>query len=307
MSTRMKTPLLGTFALCWLLYNHDHVAKLIFSDNTQRLALIEQTPVNLMSDFVIPLGLSLVYIFIIPLVQWGIDVVKYRFIEKPRTVTNYSHQLDKYRGLTKVAQQQSKTSLEYWQEVHRNNADKAGKQIIDLSGIISSQTSENKKLTIDLKVEKKNNESLTETNNTLREDLRIAQESEVKYREMYKKTDEEVYKYRLPLEKIRDLLLNATDIDVESNKHLDKLLGEVLDSFKRIGIQQGVETNSALNEVFESEKLNTRNNIEHTFKVLAERFDTQGEILQDIIDILEPVAPYRGRKLAMAARAKLLD
>lgn len=72
MSSRMKTPLLGTFVLSWLAYNHDHVAKLLFSDNTQRIALIESTPFNLNSDLLLPLALALAYLFIVPLAQWGL-------------------------------------------------------------------------------------------------------------------------------------------------------------------------------------------------------------------------------------------
>ncbi|QOU28567.1 hypothetical protein TW71_007880 [Vibrio coralliilyticus] len=130
MSGRLKTPLLGTFALCWLLYNHDHVAKLIFSDNTQRLALIEETPFYWMSDLVIPAALSLIYIFAIPFAQWIVDLAKYKLIEKRRVATQHGQLLEKYSGQMKVAQQQSKASLEYWQELHRNHAENAGKQIL---------------------------------------------------------------------------------------------------------------------------------------------------------------------------------
>ena len=200
---------MGTFALCWLLYNHDHVAKLIFSDNTQRLALIEQTPVNLWSDFGIPLGLSLVYIFIVPLVQWGIDIAKYRCIEKPRTATNYKHQLDKYQGLTKVAQQQSKTSLEYWQEVHRNNAENAGKEIVKLKEQVSNLFGEIKQKEELLKTEKQNNSNLETTN------LQLTEEIEAKAQKC-ENLDQEVKQYIKDIDKISNMVKNLEQVPAEA-------------------------------------------------------------------------------------------
>lgn len=137
MSSRMKNPLLGTFVLSWLAYNHDHVAKLLFSDNTQRIALIESTSFNLESDLFTPLGLALVYLFVVPLAQWGIDIVKYGLVDKRRTATHHKHLHEKYIGQAKIAQQQSKASLEYWQELHRNRAEDAGRQIIQLKETVS--------------------------------------------------------------------------------------------------------------------------------------------------------------------------
>lgn len=137
MSSRMKTPLLGTFVLSWLAYNHDHVAKLLFSDNTQRIALIESTPFNLNSDLLLPLALALAYLFIVPLAQWVIDIVKYWLVDKRRTATHHQHLHEKYLGQARVVQQQSKASLEYWQELHRNRAEDAGRQIIQLKETVS--------------------------------------------------------------------------------------------------------------------------------------------------------------------------
>ncbi|MDA0109030.1 hypothetical protein OH456_12750 [Vibrio sp. La 4.2.2] len=167
MSARLKTPLLGTFALCWLLYNHDHVAKLIFSDNAQRLVLVEETPFYWMSDLVIPVVLSLVYIFAIPFAQWLVDLAKYKLIEKRRVATQHSQLLEKYSGQMKVAQRQSKASLEYWQEYYRNNAENAGKQILELKQRISAERNVVNQMENKLREAERNYDNLFNNNQTL--------------------------------------------------------------------------------------------------------------------------------------------
>lgn len=171
MSSRMKTPLLGTFVLSWLAYNHDHVAKLLFSDNTQRIALIESTPFNLNSDLLLPLALALAYLFIVPLAQWGIDIVKYWLVDKRRTATHHHHLLEKYRSLARVAKQQSKTSSEYWQELYRNRAEDAGRQLINLKETVSHLKAQQRELENQLSIASSNYSMLDASNKKLDEEL----------------------------------------------------------------------------------------------------------------------------------------
>ncbi|EGR1069083.1 hypothetical protein EFU51_01840 [Vibrio cholerae] len=167
----MKTPLLGTFVLSWLAYNHDHVAKLLFSDNTQRIALIESTPFNLNSDLLLPLALALAYLFIVPLAQWGIDIVKYWLVDKRRTATHHHHLLEKYRSLARVAKQQSKTSSEYWQELYRNRAEDAGRQLINLKETVSHLKAQQRELENQLSIASSNYSMLDASNKKLDEEL----------------------------------------------------------------------------------------------------------------------------------------
>ncbi|EOE4702064.1 hypothetical protein ACKBZ9_000256 [Vibrio cholerae] len=167
----MKTPLLGTFVLSWLVYNHDHVAKLLFSDNTQRIALIESTPFNLNSDLLLPLALALAYLFIVPLAQWGIDIVKYWLIDKRRTATHHHHLLERYRSLTRVAKQQSKTSSEYWQELYRNRAEDAGRQLINLKETVSHLKAQQRELESQLSIASGNYSMLDASNKKMDEEL----------------------------------------------------------------------------------------------------------------------------------------
>ncbi len=185
MSSRMKTPLLGTFVLSWLAYNHDHVAKLLFSDNTQRIALIESTPFNLNSDLLLPLALALAYLFIVPLAQWGIDIVKYRLVDKRRTATHHQHLHEKYLGQAKVAQQQSKASLEYWQELHRNRAEEAGRQIIQLKETVSHLIAQQRELESQLSIASSNYSMLDASNKKLDEELNESKRRAADFSQQY--------------------------------------------------------------------------------------------------------------------------
>ncbi|EHZ7356485.1 hypothetical protein AB5Q50_003344 [Vibrio vulnificus] len=171
MSNRVKTPLLGTFVLCWLTYNHDHVAKLMFSDNAQRLVLIDSLSFDWVSDVLMPLALALAYIFLVPIAQWGIDQGKYWLVDKRRTATLHHHLLDTYRSEEQVARQQSKTKLEYWQEIHRNNAENAGKTIVQLKENISHEKAKYRELEDQLRVAEENYRRLIATNEDLSREL----------------------------------------------------------------------------------------------------------------------------------------
>ncbi len=217
MSSRMKTPLLGTFVLSWLAYNHDHVAKLLFSDNTQRIALIESTPFNLNSDLLLPLALALAYLFIVPLAQWVIDIVKYWLVDKRRTATHHQHLHEKYLGQARVVQQQSKASLEYWQELYRNRAEDAGKRIIELKDLISHLKIQNQEL------EKQKTAAEGSASNLQRENSQIASE----YENVSKELDE-LKKYIEVRDKdFRELIKNSKDLVSVlkgKNQELPKLL-----------------------------------------------------------------------------------
>lgn len=185
MSSRMKNPLLGTFVLSWLAYNHDHVAKLLFSDNTQRIALIESTPFNLNSDLLLPLALALAYLFIVPLAQWGIDIVKYWLVDKRRTATHHHHLLEKYRSLTRVAKQQSKTSSEYWQELYRNRAEDAGRQLINLKETVSHLKAQQRELENQLSIASSNYSMLDASNKKLDEELNESKRKAADFSQRY--------------------------------------------------------------------------------------------------------------------------
>lgn len=289
MSGRLKTPLLGTFALCWLLYNHDHVAKLIFSDNAQRLALIEETPFYWMSDLVIPAALSLIYIFAIPFTQWLVDSAKYALIEKRRVATHHAQLLDKYSSQTKVAKQQSRASLEYWQELHRNKAEKAGKQIIDLSSANASLSAAINQIQNELKVSEQNYEKQLKSNEELSQEKVMFSKQALHYKEELKNAVEKLKRVEQRVSKIGELLsyLERRDITSESiENYTEKVLSGVSKSFKVIAIQKEISGNKVISEVLSNEKIKINNIIKNSLNELGTLSNSQQVKLDQITTII---------------------
>ncbi|GAK83154.1 hypothetical protein JCM19238_701 [Vibrio ponticus] len=114
---------------------------------------------------------SLVYIFVVPMIQWTIDIAKYKLIEKRRATTANKQLLEKYQGQTRVAEQQSKTSQEYWQELHRNHAENAGKYIVNLKSLVSFKTDELRERSLQLKSEQVNYSKLESMNHNMSAEL----------------------------------------------------------------------------------------------------------------------------------------
>lgn len=173
-SNRMKSPIIGTFALCWLAYNHVWVAEFVLAaDNADRLTHIKASNVSFSSDVFFPLLMASAYIFGVPFIQWGVDKAKYRLIEKRRLSTHHSHLSERYESQAKVSELQSKATLEYWQELHKNNAINAGKQIILLKEKHSFLQDNLKRAENNNRVAEQNYNSLNNMNNENVESLNL--------------------------------------------------------------------------------------------------------------------------------------
>lgn len=137
-SNRFKSPIIGTFVLCWLAYNYVWVAELVLAkDNAARLIHIKTSSISLESGITMPLIMVLAYTFLIPLVQWLLDTLKFNLIDHPRLKTHHGNEAKKYRSQATVSRWKNIASDEYWQELHKNHAENAGKQVITIKERIS--------------------------------------------------------------------------------------------------------------------------------------------------------------------------
>ncbi|HGH6013385.1 TPA: hypothetical protein AB5H59_000361 [Vibrio mimicus] len=282
----MKTPLLGTFVLSWLAYNHDHVAKLLFSDNTQRIALIESTPFNLNSDLLLPLALALAYLFIVPLAQWGIDIVKYWLVDKRRMATHHQHLHEKYLGQAKVAQQQSKASLEFWQETHRNGAENAGQQIIQLKEKISYSRRLQSETENQTMVSNRNYLKLEATNKQLNQDLN---ELNKKLADISQKNTDISQLYKVNKETNKELISvinNVLDKMEELNSKYSSIGNLKYDFKSLIKSEKDRLTSSAAykhDESLKHEMFTSIDNLQGSFSNLLEQKVTQLDNIDDVI------------------------
>lgn len=112
-ANRLKTPVIGSFILSWIAINHKILFTLFLSGDKERIVFLNELKFEWISDFLLPLVVTLIYIFLVPAIQWLIDVVKFKLIDEKRTESQHSHLTSKYKSLSVVSEQQSKSSLEY--------------------------------------------------------------------------------------------------------------------------------------------------------------------------------------------------
>ncbi|EKO3535599.1 hypothetical protein K1L80_002175 [Vibrio fluvialis] len=123
------------------------------------------------SDVFFPLLMASAYIFGVPFIQWGVDKTKYRLIEKRRLSTHHSHLSERYESQAKVSELQSKATLEYWQELHKNHAENAAQQIINLKAQVSSKMEQIRGLEVQNRNSESNYSKLMGMNETTNSEL----------------------------------------------------------------------------------------------------------------------------------------
>ncbi|EIZ1044722.1 hypothetical protein MOU94_001505 [Vibrio parahaemolyticus] len=70
---RMKSPLVGTFILSWVLINHSFLLEFVFTSLDSKVILAKESRFSLTTDLIYPLGLTLLYLLVVPAIQLGID------------------------------------------------------------------------------------------------------------------------------------------------------------------------------------------------------------------------------------------
>jgi len=72
---RIKNPLIGTFAITWVLLNWKAVVILVFSGLTieKRIDLIETSHTSLKYNLILPLAIAFFYVIALPYIMWLVD------------------------------------------------------------------------------------------------------------------------------------------------------------------------------------------------------------------------------------------
>lgn len=162
---RVKNPLIGSFVLSWLVFNWDSVLTLIYSKKSieERIKGVRPTEGICELGFWIPLGMSLIYVFLIPYIMHFVD-----------TLT-----LDSFNRRKKLAYEKRMTELELSQEVVKQEVEleKLRVEFKDVTQLNKENESLKKELTI-LEQEAKNSKEgftdLANENSRLSSELKRA-------------------------------------------------------------------------------------------------------------------------------------
>ncbi len=99
--SRLKNPLIGAFVFSWTIWNSSKILVFLLSPNEKKITLVEQVKFNFLHDFLAPVGLTLLYLLVVPvlnmLYERLIDGVinKHRNAFKQRTLQQHYYTVKK--------------------------------------------------------------------------------------------------------------------------------------------------------------------------------------------------------------------
>ena len=135
---RIKNPLIGTFAISWVLINWKPIFILFLSDLTieKRIHEIELNHTSLKYNLILPLIIALIYVIILPYLMWLIDELIKKSI-KGRKGNIITQLILDVQGKQKLAIEENKL-----EDIKADYKDKAelNKQIEQLNKEIETKT-----------------------------------------------------------------------------------------------------------------------------------------------------------------------
>lgn len=134
-ANRLKSPILGSFVLSWLVINHASILTFVFSTSEKKIELLNSdsafwsiepsfwscTP---MMAIIYPAIASLLYTFGLPWVQYKIDIKKFRLVDAKRI--KEKHRADRYTYLSqkRTSKAKAESNPEYWKDKLSRDLDK---------------------------------------------------------------------------------------------------------------------------------------------------------------------------------------
>ncbi|MGF1747704.1 MULTISPECIES: hypothetical protein [Vibrio] len=158
---RLKSPILGSFILAWLVVNHKAILTFIFSDSAGKISQLSDSapfwttdPVWYLSPVIMQLAypslLAIAYTFCLPWVQHHLDCRKHKFIDEKRAQAHYGRLQTLYTCQGDVAKAQASSSLEYWREKLNRDLGDWETQRSEYEARLANMTSELEKATASL-------------------------------------------------------------------------------------------------------------------------------------------------------------
>lgn len=138
-ANRLRSPILGSFVLSWLVVNSNAVLTFIFSDSTGKLNLLKAggsfwtlqptfTESPLMMNIIWPLLAALVYTFVVPFAQHLVDYYKFDLIDKKRIRAKHKSDAVTFRSQKVTSRAKALANPEYWTDKLNRDLDKWDKQ-----------------------------------------------------------------------------------------------------------------------------------------------------------------------------------
>ncbi|ENJ5962809.1 hypothetical protein HYO33_22925 [Vibrio parahaemolyticus] len=93
--SRLKNPLVGAYVFSWTIWNIADVMLFILSSNAEKIKMINESTFELANDLLFPLGISLIYLLVVPILNMLYERIvdgvinKYRNAFKQKTLQEH--------------------------------------------------------------------------------------------------------------------------------------------------------------------------------------------------------------------------
>ncbi|EMN7140481.1 hypothetical protein WB851_002173 [Vibrio parahaemolyticus] len=95
--SRLKNPLVGAYVFSWTIWNIADVMLFILSSNAEKIKMISESTFELANDLLFPLGISLIYLLVVPILNMLYERIvdgvinKYRNAFKQKTLQEHNY------------------------------------------------------------------------------------------------------------------------------------------------------------------------------------------------------------------------
>ncbi|EIV8656055.1 hypothetical protein MA790_004301 [Vibrio parahaemolyticus] len=95
--SRLKNPLVGAYVFSWTIWNIADVMLFILSSNAEKIKMISESTFELANDLLFPLGISLIYLLVVPILNMLYERIvdgvinKYRNAFKQKTLQDHNY------------------------------------------------------------------------------------------------------------------------------------------------------------------------------------------------------------------------
>lgn len=166
LALRLKTPLVGTFILSWVLINHSFALEFLFTSLDSKVAMAKASQFDLCTDLIYPFGLTLLYLLAIPAVQLLLDNAVLK------TLGEYRKRHD-----SRVARNAVESTQEHQIKLRDSKLDNWGEEKLDLNKEIDKLEKEMRELVSQLQQVEQNNTDLETNKKELKASISKAIES----------------------------------------------------------------------------------------------------------------------------------
>ncbi|EOV0113732.1 hypothetical protein ACOIXV_003175 [Vibrio parahaemolyticus] len=93
--SRLKNPLVGAYVFSWTIWNITDVMLFLLCSNSEKIAMINESAFEITNDLLFPLGISLIYLIVVPILNMLYERVvdgvinKYRNVFKQKTLQEH--------------------------------------------------------------------------------------------------------------------------------------------------------------------------------------------------------------------------